>query len=533
MLTIQKSYKMSRYLMFVLFAVGIVSNIACCSSTIDDNGNGDVDDPSLIPDVEERYPSIKSDGMPEPQTNGDIIPDFSRVGYRWGDEDIPNYNVVKTVYPRPDGSDATELIQHAIDQVDKGAILLKAGVYNIHGEIKINRSNIVLRGEGAGKTILVAAGTEKRGSLISICSGNESINSGSAIEMKNEYIPCGQFWMPVSDVSVFSVGDEVIVHRPSTQNWISDIKMDQIPPRPDGGVTNQWKAGSYDLHAERIITLIIGDTVHFENPIVMSLDKNYGGGSIMKYSYSNRIMESGVEDLSIEAEYDRSSKVEESYVRSAIDVRVAEHCWVTNIDTKYFGMGLVVMSEHSKNITVSDCECIDPKSEDDGGNRYSFYIENGTLCLVENCFSSDARHDYATGPRSMGPNAFVNCEAVNTLADIGPHHRWNCGTLYDNIITDGEINIQDRSWLGSGQGWAGVNSVVWNSNAKSLAIQSPWVSAYNYSIGNLGVVDEGMFLGRPEAVNVSSGAHVAPKSLYSAQLELRLKTNSGGVMDIE
>ena len=513
----------------VLFTIGLLLNIVCCSNDIVEI----VDDPVLIPNVYQRYPSIKSEAMPKPQQNGDIIPDFSRVGYRWGDKSIPNYTIVKTVFPLTDGADATQIIQYAIDNAGDGTILLKAGVYNIHGEININRSNIVLRGEGNGKTILVAAGTKIRKSLISICSGNESvkIDSGSATEMNTNYIPCGQFWMPVSNVSGFSVGDKVVIHRPSTQNWISDIKMDKIPPRPDGGVVNQWEAGRYDLYAERVITLIIGDTVHFENPIVMSLDKNYGGGSIMKYSYNNRIMESGVENLSIEAEYNQST--EESYVRSAIDIRVAEHCWVTNIHTKHFGMGLVVMSEHSKNITVSDCECIDPKSANVGGNRYSFYIEKGALCLVENCFSSNARHDYATGSLSMGPNVFMNCEAVNTLSDIGPHHRWNCGTLYDNIKTDGEINIQDRSWLGSGQGWAGVNSVVWNSSAKSLAIQSPWVSAYNYSIGNLGIVDEGMFSGRPEPINVSCGAHVIPNSLYSAQLDLRLKTNSGGVMEIK
>ena len=29
------------------------------------------------------------------QPNGDTVPDFSRVGYRWGDKEIPEYKVVR------------------------------------------------------------------------------------------------------------------------------------------------------------------------------------------------------------------------------------------------------------------------------------------------------------------------------------------------------------------------------------------------------------------------------------------------------
>ena len=49
------------------------------------------------------------------QPNGDVLPDFSRVGYQWGDKEIPKYKV-KTVLEAPaDGADATAMIQAAID----------------------------------------------------------------------------------------------------------------------------------------------------------------------------------------------------------------------------------------------------------------------------------------------------------------------------------------------------------------------------------------------------------------------------------
>ncbi len=81
---------------------------------------------------------------------------------------------------------------------------------------------------------------------------------------------------------------------------------------------------------------------------------------------------------------------------------------------------------------------------------------------------------------------FTTVRLKKTHADIGPHHRWAVGTLYDNITTDGEINVQDRGNYGSGHGWAGVTQVLWNCTVKRAAVQSPWTSGKNYNIGMKG-----------------------------------------------
>src|ERR1700749_4742674 len=80
---------------------------------------------------------IKADGSLSytPDSLGNIIPDFSRVGYYRGDEAIPDVAVVKTISPT--GENDGELIQTAIDELSKkelnkdgfrGAILLKKGI---------------------------------------------------------------------------------------------------------------------------------------------------------------------------------------------------------------------------------------------------------------------------------------------------------------------------------------------------------------------------------------------------------------------
>lgn len=64
-----------------------------------------------------------------------------------------------------------------------------------------------------------------------------------------------------------------------------------------------------------------------------------------------------------------------------------------------------------------------------------------TLNLFLNLETTEGRHNYITGKASKPP------------ADIGPQHRWAVGTLYGNITTDGEINVQDRGNWGTGYGW--------------------------------------------------------------------------------
>ena len=44
----------------------------------------------------------------------------------------------------------------------------------------------------------------------------------------------------------FAVGDTVIIHRPSTGNWIHDMGMDLL--------TNPWTPGSKDINMDRTIT---------------------------------------------------------------------------------------------------------------------------------------------------------------------------------------------------------------------------------------------------------------------------------------
>jgi hypothetical protein len=465
-----------------------------------------------------------------PDGSGNIIPDFSMVGYGSGQKAIPDVPVVETVYPVV--GDNRINIQNAINAVSskplgangfRGTVLLKKGLFEVNGSLVIGKSGVVVRGEGNS----VTDGTIVKETALSqidlfLFSGTGSMvrSDASKVQIAESFVPVGRKYVMLTNASSFKVGDSVLIFRPGTDNWIHDLKMDQIANTD--GTTVQWTASSYDLYWERVITAIEGNKVSFDNPVVMQMETSYGGGYLMHYTFNGRIWNCGIENMRIESSF--TSATDEAHGWNAINISRVVNSWVRNITSSYFGMGCVYIDSRSRNISVLNSQCLDAKSIITGSRRYSFNCE-GQLNLFKDCYTTEGRHDYVTGGRVCGPNVFTRCKSRNTYADIGPHHRWATGTLFDVIDTDGEINVQDRGDWGTGHGWAGANQVVWNCKASRVAVQSPWVSAKNYCIGLTGSKYPGRFTDRPDGVwEGLNQAGLIPESLYDAQLNDMLLT---------
>lgn len=513
----------------------------------------DPDPPGPEPDWEDNYPML-----PEllamglgPDANGEIILDFSRVGYKWGDEAIPTRAVKKTLSPPAGGADATTLINDAIAEVHAaggGAVLLKKGLYNVSGTISFDKKrNVVLRGEGQGETngtriigTSTAAGYvngEPSTVLISMQGANLSPRAaGSISDIVGKYVPAGQFWVRVANPSLFKVGQDVVVKRNVTQDWIDDLQMTELAG---------WNVTAIDKKdMERVITKISADTLWFENPLPICIEPKYGGGKVYRYTYGDRIEGCGVENMFLGTV--STSSTNENHVAVAIYANRAQHCWVRNVTMARFAFTGVTVMQYAKNITVEGCTVLDMHSEIKGSRRYPFLIK-GQLSLIKDCYNETARHAYATSsPTTNGPNVFVNCSATKCYSDNGPHQRMATGTLYDNITTTriststgwaaGTFAFMDRG-TADGHGWTELNGVLWNIETDgSVCVQKPWVSGTNYGIGCVGKsmsgypnVDE-----RDEGTMISFGKHVtAPVSLYEAQLALRKSHRPGGVMDVK
>ncbi|MGD9555793.1 MAG: alpha-L-fucosidase [Mangrovibacterium sp.] len=462
-----------------------------------------------------------------PDEKGNTLPDFSRVGFACGDREIPEVEAVEIITSV--AGDDRDNIQSAIDRIAarplrqdgfRGAVLLRKGTYDVNGSIFIKKSGIVVRGEGT-ETVVKETARKQIDLFVFSGSGDFEYPESRGVQISEDFVPVGRNYIVLSDASSFAAGDSILLYRPGTANWVHDLRMDRIVERSG---TRQWDPSDYDLYYERIITDITGDTVFLDNPVVMELEKKYGGGSVMKYHFRGRIRNCGIEDLSLESEY--LDETDENHGWNAIRVSKVEQGWVQGVVSKYFGLGCVYIDRNSRNISVLNSQCLDPKSVITGGRRYSFNC-NGQLNLFRNCYARNGRHDYVTGSRACGPNVFTHCSAQEAHSDIGPHHRWASGTLYDRIVTDGAINVQDRGNWGSGHGWAGVTQVVWNCSSPETAVQSPWVSGKNYCIGLTGSKYPGRFSDRPdggwEGLNRPG---LQPVSLYEAQLRSRLSQTS-------
>ena len=489
------------------------------------------------------YPGEDGKLVYTPDEKGNVIPDFSHCGYMGGGVALPDIPVVMTVEPQAERDD-TERLQAAIDKVSeravgangfRGALLLKRGEYRIDGTLQVRASGVVLRGEGEGEdgTVLIATGTDKR-TLVEFEGRGRSPRevNGTRQAIVDDYVPVGARAFEVADASGFEIGDQVIVHRPSTAEWIAAIGMDRIEmPKP---TVVQWKPGTYDLKFDRVVVAIDGNEITVDAPMGNAFEREYGGGWIYKYEYLGRIEQVGIENLRGVSEFDDREKdrrregefVDEDHGWNFVVFFRVKNAWARRVTSVYFGYSCVTVGSQAKWMTVQDSRCLDPVSQITGSRRYSFPV-HGQLSLVQRCYTRRGRHDYVLHARVPGPNAFVDCVADIAHSDTGPHHRWSVATLFDNVIVKGNaINVQDRQSSGTGHGWAGAQKVLWNCEAESFVVQSPPTSQ-NYAIGCIGKKRDGRHE-REAAHWESHGKKVSPRSLYFKQLEDRLGVEALG-----
>jgi hypothetical protein len=487
--------------------------------------------------------SIAQDGKLtyKPDAVGSVIPDFSGVGYRNSEHPIPDVPVVKTVTAV--AGDNTSNVQTAINQVAsmplqangfRGAILFKAGLYEIASRINITASGIVLRGEGL-TTEFKATGTTQY-DLIRIGGGSVSANTAVQKKITDTFVPIGTKSVTVESGHSFVTGEWVYLRREPNNAWITMLGMDQIARSTHPDVKN-WVASDYKVNYERQILAVDGNKLYFDAPVMDIIDPLYANGYVSKMS-STRITDVGIENMKMTSAYTTSwpssetgVNHDESHGWNAIKIENSKDVWVRNVTAYYFGFSCVNIGASASFVTVDGCAMYDPISKIEGGRRYSFNID-GQRSLVQNCTTRNGRHDYVNGARVAGPSVFYKNTATLQRSDMGPHHRWATGILYDNITGNGQLFVQDRDYQGTGHGWAGSQIMLWNCKINRIIIQSPQSHHTNWAIGcTVPIVNDkpnisnvGQWVTRSWGVVESTNNPItAIPGLFVAQLNERLK----------
>ena len=239
------------------------------------------------------------------------IPDFSYAGYRNGEVDIPDIDIVQIISPV--AGDNTAHIQNALDAIGsrepdvngfRGALYLNAGEYEISGTLYIRHSGIVLRGNGdnpdpSSNTILKATGNSPFHRTVLIAGGGNSTSWRDEVEntrrdIVSDFVPVGSRSFVVEDASPFRVGDNIIIYHPCTSQWLQAVKYGGTHGDPP------WAVGEEPLIFNRYIKSISGNEITIDAPIFNHLNRSLSQTYIYKYRRDGILTNIGIEDLRID-----------------------------------------------------------------------------------------------------------------------------------------------------------------------------------------------------------------------------------------
>ena len=471
-------------------------------------------------------------------TDGNHIPDFSYVGYKNGEEVLPNVAVVRQISPV--AGDNTAHIQAAIDEVEalslnanghRGALLLSPGEYSVSGELIINSSGVVLRGSGDGEdaalnTIIIGAGNipDER-TLIRIGTNNKSGFGGQVAGTRQDivspYIPAGSRTIEVADASVYNIGDNIIIKHPSTAAWIEAVDNGGV------GTDAPWEPNTINLVFNRHITNIEGNKIQVATPIYDVLDRSLSQSYVYTYNGNSQLKECGIENLRIFVE--SSGVTGRDHVKVGINMIGVDNSWVQGVTILRVSDQGVKFDEATR-CSVIDTKVLDMHGPISGGWRYNFEVTD--FCnniLFENCVASNGRHTFvANGASDVNGIVFTNCSSSGDYTRSESHRRWGQGILWDNITwtntntTGGILGLHNRGSYGTGHGWTVTNGVAWNIDAPSnqIAIQKPPIGQ-NYAVGCDATVNGDGPFDHPAGYIEGTGEDLLIQSLYLAQLEDR------------
>jgi hypothetical protein len=502
----------------------------------------------IAPTVSRVYPGVNGKLVYTADEKGNTIPDFSHAGYGGGGVAIPTVAIKETVWPV--AGDNTANVQAAIDKVSalpvgeggfRGAVLLKMGYYPMAAPVNIQASGVVLRGEGMGDTgtVLVGTGNPKtiagagraQPTLIKIAGSAGWVTKDDTKQLvTDDYVPVGARSFKVALAKGFKPGDTVIVRRIGNADWIAAMGMN--------GTTQQSTWRPFNVEWDRVVTEVQGNTITIDAPITCAIEKQWGGGEVVKYDDPGRIEKVGVENLRGMSEFNPTVRTkdygnmdrpnysaeeyyaDEDHYYNLITMDNLRNGWVRNVTALHFVQSLVGTLKGAKWITVEDCISREPVSRRMGARRFTFALR-GALTLVQRCHSDKGRHSFMMGQPTSTGNVYLDCVATDAYSSSETHEQWATGGLYDNV----HAPLTARFWKDIVIGWGGGNVVMWNCEGPFLVQKPP--TAQNFSFGHIGVDSIAFNIAFQDPTKEggyieSLDKHVTPRSLYLAQLRDRL-----------
>ncbi|KAG0050068.1 hypothetical protein BGZ83_005153 [Gryganskiella cystojenkinii] len=503
---------------------------------------------------------------------GDRIMDFSMVGWNEGNTELPDPRsipVFENLSPR-DGADSDqdtgddwERIQSALDRVSQktavsvqdgtviptGALVLTRGVYRISKPLNIRKSGILLRGDPAGGSRIVCK-WEPTGPqyAIEINGEEDEMLDETRVPVVSDYTPVGSYFLALDPTFLpgtgLTVGDKVILSRIGNDRWIRDIGMDDFDS--DKKRVKPWKKMRTQMY--RTIKSLNPQTgiAQLDAPLPISIRRHYGGGWVTKYQ-DNKIRALGVQFLDLVFPKNIGRKIDdmldeegrgsddyrfsrEIFSNYALRIDQAQHLYFSHITSAFFH-NFVSTGKNVHHVTMDSIVHSYPEEMLSGQSAFQL---SGQLTLIKNTLSQGSFHFFVDIDKVPGPNVVHRVQAINVgkpyqplpldfaPGDVGPHMKFCTGILFDQVVTDGTIEIVNRGDMGSGQGYSGANSVVWNSRAREGILTHRATGFENFVIGSEEFEARDRMPWGSHGWKEHLGSEVLPGSLYIRQLNDRL-----------
>lgn len=507
------------------------------------------------------YPTDWQPGYTDEKGRG--LQDFSYAGYHRGEKDIPSFAVTgENVYnvldygADPSGdTDSTAAIQAAIDDAGSsggGVVYMPQGTFTITYQdgadysLRMDKSGVVLKGAGAGKTFLYLNETYNRQkNAIYMGGGNilYTADGGETLLTRDITDPTKDIYVESTDG--FEVGDIVCIgsNKRVTQEFCDEHYMSSW--------YNEDGTGKLD---SVIFCREIMDIDRENNIIYIDIPTRYyilmrDGAKIFKPK--PRTTEQGIEDFSIstrentkdgigENDYNKQDTCAyETYCSNFILARGVMDGWIRNIstyqgrDNSKYGSHIasnVICIHQSTRMTIENVHCSNTRYQGGGGNGYAFDIQ-GADCLFKDCSTYNVRHGYSFKSMQTTGNVIYNCSSENNKYVDDFHQHLSTANLIDNhYFMEGDrprFEATNNGTYGSvPHGYTTSESTFWNCETTVVSKQV----GMGYAIGchavdyTVGPTDNSMPMDFVEGTG--KGSSLMPQSLYMDQKNRRLSENN-------
>lgn len=521
------------------------------------------------------------------EADGFIPPNFAYSGYKRGDVQLPDierfksYKVfnVKDFGAVPDDNlsdkKAFQQMAKAVSEYVSGGELgaiyyIPAGRFIVNAQednqainpsdkaqvsneqiIKINGSNVLVKGDGVDKTILAMqqhmypVSPKQKWStpyLIHVGAAKESFETDIVTSVTESVIRDTTFELSVADSSQFKVGDYVelegnISNKERIAEAIAPYKFEL-----DKKGKPLWKMLAANLHKieKHRITAISGNTLTFDVPVA----HNIVADDAWQVRKINPAVNVGVQGITFEGSWDGDFVHHKNAIHdsgySFLRMARASDSWIKNVKLNSFNQGIQLIN--SFNCTIQDVEL--------GGNpgHIAVSILYGNHNMVKDI--NDAAHTWHAPGLSKYSTHNVNLRTrFSEKMGLDLHGAQSMNNLFDNIKGGFEQGhwgaaVKDQPnhlkglyiWNAENLGKANKNLYFMSSSGKYGKLILPHLiglsgnrleveSQFKYMISakQNKWADYRKFPKRniPQAYIESNGTPVYPQSLYEAQLEYR------------